>query len=376
MELYDVAAARCAGYEPDEVERALREALDAVSGLDWVEPGMTVAVKANLLAAKKPEEAATVHPAVAEALCRLLAARGARVVLGDSPGTPFTAANLSRFYAATGMRAVERAGAALNDDFSTQVVRFPQGKALREIPMTSYLCKADAVVSLGKLKTHGLMAYTGACKNLFGAVPGLTKSEFHFRFPERERFAEMLVDIDECLKPKLSLCDAVVAMEGNGPSSGRPRRLGALLASRSPYALDLLGAHLIGLAPQQVPVLKAAVLRGLVPGDLSALRVYGDVEGLTVRDFALPPLPDERSWLGGSAGLTSLASGLLAPRPQVRRGECVGCGECVRVCPARAIALSKGRAKIDRSRCIRCFCCQEFCPRGAIGIRGLLHRLG
>lgn len=56
--------------------------IDAAGGLDRVTPGMRVALKLNLVSAMKPEEAATVHPAVVCALVRMLQARGAHVVLG------------------------------------------------------------------------------------------------------------------------------------------------------------------------------------------------------------------------------------------------------------------------------------------------------
>ena len=79
---YDVALAACKSYEDAEVSAALETAVTAAGGLDWVTPGMRVALKLNLVSAMKPEEAATVHPAVVCALVRMLQARGAHVVLG------------------------------------------------------------------------------------------------------------------------------------------------------------------------------------------------------------------------------------------------------------------------------------------------------
>ena len=64
----DLSIATCESYESEAVEGALRHALDALGGLDWVRPGMRIAVKANLVSFLKPEAAATTHPAV---LCAL-----------------------------------------------------------------------------------------------------------------------------------------------------------------------------------------------------------------------------------------------------------------------------------------------------------------
>ena len=104
---YDVALAACKSYEDAEVSAALETAVTAAGGLDWVTPGMRVALKLNLVSAMKPEEAATVHPAVVCALVRMLQARGAHVVLGDSPGGLYNAAHLQRVYDVTGLRAAE-----------------------------------------------------------------------------------------------------------------------------------------------------------------------------------------------------------------------------------------------------------------------------
>ena len=99
---YDVALAACKSYEDAEVSAALETAVTAAGGLDWVTPGMRVALKLNLVSAMKPEEAATVHPAVVCALVRMLQARGAHVVLGDSPGGLYNAARLRRDGSARG----------------------------------------------------------------------------------------------------------------------------------------------------------------------------------------------------------------------------------------------------------------------------------
>jgi len=82
---YDVALAECRSYEDEAVEAALRSALQRINGLDFVKPGMRIAVKTNLVTAMKPETAATVHPAVICALTRILRELGAEVVFGDGP---------------------------------------------------------------------------------------------------------------------------------------------------------------------------------------------------------------------------------------------------------------------------------------------------
>ena len=372
----NVSIARCASYDPEQVKTALLTALAPIGGLDWVTPGMTIALKVNMMMHVKPEKADTVHPQVASSLCALLIERGASVVVGDSPGGPFSAAYLTGVYSTTGMRQVLETGATLNDDFSIQDVSYPEAVSAKEFQVTNYLVQADAIIDLCKMKTHGLMAYTGACKNLFGAIPGLRKSEFHYRYNTHEAFANMLVDLCEWCKPRLSIADAIMTMEGNGPSGGTPRFMGAILASFNPHALDLAGAHLMNLAADDVPTLSAALQRGLVPQNVNELTIHGDLESFVIADFQLTPKHEVTLWGSKNPTIAKILSGMFASRPQVDPKQCVGCGECKRVCPANAITIRNRIADIDKKKCIRCFCCQEFCPHGIITVhRPLVARM-
>lgn len=360
-----VSIVGCENYRQETVERAMDALFAPLDALDWVKPGMKIAVKANLVIAHGPEKAATPHPEVVSALCRRLAARGAEVVVGDSPGGPYHRVFLDGVYRATEMTRVTGTGARLNEDFGETEVSVPEGKVLKSFWCCDFLLKADAVIDLCKLKTHALMGYTGACKNLFGAVTGTHKTEFHYRFPTHEAFAAMLVDLCSFLKPRLSICDGVLAMEGNGPSYGDPRHVGVLLASFNPHALDLLAADLIGLGKDGVPTLAEAVSRGLIPGTAAELTVFGDPEPFRVVDFKLQPPADIQYWGLRSAWFHRLAKWALVTRPRPDK-DCVGCGKCASICPAGAITMVKGRPRICRDKCISCFCCGEFCPRGAM----------
>ena len=367
---FDCSIAPCETYAPDRCRQALESVLAPLGGLDWVKPGMKVAVKANLITFLKPEAAATTHPALLCALTELLAARGARVTIGDSPGGIFTEGYLSRVYAATGMRQTEAVGATLNHNVTQREAEYPAGRVCRRFPYTAWLDEADAVIDFCKLKTHGMMAMSCAAKNLFGVIPGTKKPEFHFQFPNPADFARMIVDLDEFVRPVLSICDGVVAMEGNGPTAGTPRPMGFVAASASPHRLDLLCAALMGLSRSQVPTLEAAFERQLIPTSVEELEIAGDWRRFAAPDFRRIEAQSSLlfrgrgGWWGNLQG--ALIQKAICPRPRLRPEICVGCGKCREVCPAKAITLRRGKPVIDRSRCIRCFCCQEFCPKGAM----------
>lgn len=365
MENYDVAVVRCKTYDVETVKPALEEAVNAVNGLDFVMPGMKIIIKPNLVSFKKPDAAATTHPALLEALVEMLLARGADVTIGDSPGGPHSLPLLNRVYAATGMDRVEKLGAKLNRNMNEKTVDFPEGKVLKNFTYTEYLDEADAIIDFCKLKSHGMLGMSAAVKNLFGTIPGLKKPEVHYKFQNDAEFADMLVDLNEYFKPRLAICDAVVGMEGNGPTAGTPRQIGAIIASKSTYYADVVGAELIGMNIDGLPTLQAAYERGFAPASSKNLRVYGDIRALTVDDFKAPPVRGSSFMRKGNV-LHFISKAALEHKPTLKTRHCIGCGECARMCPAKAIEMKNKKPHINREKCIRCFCCQEFCPRAAM----------
>ena len=365
--------APCADYG-EEAVRAAFDRLLPEGALDFVTPGMRVGIKVNLVSAMKPESAGVTHPALVRELCRRLVERGAEVIVGDSPGGPYNAPLLANVYRVSGMGIVEEVGAKLNRDYSQEDITFADAVEARRFTATAWLTRVDAVINFAKLKTHGMMAYSGTVKNLFGTIPGTLKPEYHFSHPEASRFADMLVDLNEYWKCRLNIVDGVVGMEGNGPTAGEPRYVGVLLASPSPYAVDVVAADLMGLTPADVPTVAAAGRRGLGPTTTAEVEVDPAVYDFRVSDYKLIEMASVvefnhllPGFLGRLAG--KLAPRLLTSRPAPKKSECIGCEKCKNICPAKAIRMKKKIPVIDRSACIRCFCCQEFCPVGAMKVK-------
>ena len=371
----DVVLAPCADYSPETVKAALMAVLAPVGGLDWVVPGMRIAIKANLVSFLKPEKAATTHPALLCELVKLLVARGADVVVGDSPGGLYTAAFVNRVYAATGMKAVEQVGGRLNHNFEEKDAEFPEAVVCRNFRYTAWLDEADAIIDFCKLKTHGMMAMTCGVKNMFGVIPGTMKPEYHFRYPDPRDFARMIVDLNEYFKTKLTIVDAVECMEGNGPTGGTPRHMGALIAGENPHKVDLVCAKLIGLKREDVPTLEAALERSLIPERVEDLCIQGELDGFIIQNFQRIVTGNSHLFSGDGKSLKGKLTGLflnkvLAQKPALKAAKCVGCEVCYNICPVKAITMVEKKPQIDRGKCIRCFCCQEFCPQSAM----IVHR--
>lgn len=367
---YDVSVVPCPDYSQENAASALQSLLAPLGGLDWVKPGMRIAIKVNLVTMLKPETAAVTHPVLVAELCRMLSDKGAQVVVGDSPGGPWSGAYLSAVYSITGMYAVEKAGAKLNRDFSQHEVSFPEAAMMKSFMYTSWLNEADTIIDFCKLKTHGLTAMSCAVKNMFGVIPGTRKPELHYLYPDVHDFSNMLVDLVEYTRPRLCIVDAVEAMEGNGPTQGTPRHVGALLASDSAGAADLACAHIIGLEAVDVPTLTAAADRGLCPRSHGELNISGDLESFVCPDFKTLPPRSARVTFTAPTLISRFLETSFGSSPKVMEGSCVVCSRCKEVCPAGAIDMEKSAARIDKKKCIRCFCCQEFCPKGAI----VVHR--
>lgn len=370
---YDVSLVRCPDYSAETCRAALHAVLAPLGGLDWVQPGMRIALKLNLVAAMKPDSAATTHPALITALTQMLRERGASVVLGDSPGGLYTAAHLNHVYDVCGLRSCEQAGAELNQDFSQKTAEMPGALQAKSFQYTAWLDQADAIIDFCKLKTHGMMGMTNAVKNYFGVIPGTMKPEYHYRYPKTEDFADMLVDLCEYFRPRLCICDAVVIMEGNGPTAGTPRAVGALAAAQSAHALDLVCAGILGFNSSEIPTLAAARRRELIPASADFLRISGDASAFTVRDLKKTPAQGSVSFFSEESGPlrrlgNRMLSRILSPFPRLSPADCVGCKKCANICPAKAIRMENGKPVIDRSVCIHCFCCQEFCPKGAMRV--------
>ena len=368
-----VSVAKCTQYTLNEAKNALTFALAPFGGLDWVEKGMTIGIKANLVTYFKPDAAATTHPILLCALVHMLKDKGATVIIGDSPGGLYNHAYVNRIYSATGMKEVAAAGAILNQDYSVKDAIYPEAKAATTFSYTAWLDNVDAIINFCKLKTHGMIGMSAAAKNMFGVIPGTTKPEYHYRFPNYESFSDMIIDLDEYFKPRISIVDAVIGMEGNGPTAGTPRHIGAVAVSDNPHALDLVCAKMIGIDPQNVPTLQAAILRNLCPSGVGELEIIGDLAPYCISDYKL--VCDTKNIQFHKDGKSSIArvtgrllQNFLASIPKLCTTECIGCAECAKICPAKAITMKNHKPIIKRDACIRCFCCQEFCPKGAMKV--------
>ncbi|HEY5998286.1 MAG TPA: DUF362 domain-containing protein, partial [bacterium] len=301
-------------------------------------------------------------------LVAALRRRGAQVAVGDNPGARAYGSS-RRCFADAGLLAA--AGDAFVElGATTARVRLASGTVADAVVSRAVL-EADYLVTVPKLKTHCLTLLTGAVKNSYGILAGAEKARLHAAARTPARFAAVLADVCAVRRPDLAVMDAIVAMAGDGPTHGRPHPLGLLLASDDPVALDATAARIIGVAPERVEHLRAAVARGLGLLAAEAIRVDGPAE--PAAGFALPST--FRAGLLTWAANAVVFNVLRRSRLRVDVRECRRCGACAAACPTGAMEQRAGGYRIDEARCQHCYCCAELCPAGAVEVLGAVGAL-
>ena len=357
----NVALAKCSDYDFEMVFSSVKKLFELVPPGNVC--GKKVLLKPNILYPKKPELAVCTHPIVVGAVVKAFVELGAHVFVGESPAI----ANSTNAAKATGMFDMVVQNGGLWLDFKEcAVVECPDGKIVKQFNFAKDFCDVDMVVSVAKLKSHQLMAYTGVMKNLFGLMVGLEKAEMHYRFPKKSDFAAFLTDLNLAAKPSYAIMDAIVGMEGpGGPGGGDPVQLGFLAASDNILALDWKCASLVGYNPHSITNLEEALNRHIWLDSPDEIRVLGEKESdCRCEHFKIVKKPSPTLQKMVPSVVNFLANKIFVKTPFILWKKCKKCGRCKKICPAKIISMD-GRDNtamlLDKSKCLHCFCCHEIC---------------
>jgi len=369
-----IAVSRCDDYELEEVSVATKRCLSLIGNIETiVRPGMKVLLKLNLLSASLgPERAVNTHPAVIRTLVDIFQNDyGCEVCIGDSCGSLRTGSTDKGFRVTQIDKIAEDTGAIIVNFDKDEALDITNNNAaiLKEFKIAKTVKSVDVVVNVPKLKTHGLTRYTGAIKNMFGSVPANGKKNVHLLAPKNRSMAQALVDVFEMVQPQITVMDAVIGMEGNGPNAGDPRKVGLIIAGFDGVALDAVASTIIGFDPMKVPIIKYAHERKLGTAIMNNINIVGeDICKVTVSDFKKPSssAQDFASNYIPDFLLAKMFDNSCSSVSSIYEPNCTRCYECIRNCPAKAMSAPDGRVIVDEDKCIGCFCCDEVCNYKAI----------
>jgi len=317
-----------------------------------------VLVKPNLLGAFSPERGITTDPRlVGEIVQRLKRYKAKEIIVGDNSGSiHFNPLKIAR---ETGI--LEASGDCFQNIAGEVVEVQVRSKYLNKLIISKVFTDADYIINLPKFKTHGLVKITGAIKNMFGMIPGGKKAQLHTLTHSIREFAELLVDIYQIRIPDFNIMDAIIGMEGNGPTNGKPRMINQIICSDNGVAMDAIMTTIMGLKPSSIEMLQIAQQRGLGEIDISNIEIDGKLE--IIKDFKVPGkgiLHEIRRYA------TPYVFNYAKVKPIIDIRKCQRCYQCIKVCPTEAMQVKNSFPEANRQKCVSCFCCDEHCPYGAI----------
>jgi uncharacterized protein (DUF362 family)/ferredoxin len=252
--------------------------------------------------------------------------------------------------------------------------------------------ETDFFINIPKLKTHFETMMSVCLKNLIGCLTGVYEKQKAHR-----SLCKNILNLNKVIKPDLHIVDGIIAMEGTGPSSGTPRKMGQLVFTTDPFLGDLACARLADIPHTEVPCLRLAEEAGIIGRDhLAYLESFplDDLKqalrrpkvNLLVRLVNNPKwqhylvkvrLLPGISWLfstkpiGKILNLTGLRQDVFikdeieSKELNLMHEKCKPCGICTDYCPIGELDMPRDIGKLEKG-CIHCFYCYLVCPERAI----------
>lgn len=316
-------------------------------------------VKPNILGSYKVERGVTTHPSIVSAVVKYLKSKCAQVIVGDNSGV----LNLGEIEKAARVTGIMEASMGCYRNIGKDVTRVNLDFIGEPITISKIVQECDFLISLPRFKTHLNTIITGGIKNSFGFLCGAEKPKMHRRFQRFRDFSRAVVEIFAIRKPDLTIMDAVIAMEGDGPNSPYLRKINKLIASTDAVALDRIVAHMMGAQAEKISLLHYAREKNLGETELDKIEIEGDAS--PIPNFRLP-----RSY-GIDTTSNTLRERLLQwsaakEKLKINLNRCTKCLNCFKNCPVSAITLNNGYPFINTDLCIKCYCCKEICGFDAI----------
>jgi uncharacterized protein (DUF362 family) len=274
----------------DEVEEEVYRAVESIGGIPKdIETAKSIMIKPNIGASDvrehKGRQIALTEPCVTRAVLSMIReVNDNDVFICDAP-----AGGLVSLAEKLGYNPMAK-------EFKTRFVDLNEGPYVEiEVPnplnskryyVNKNAAKADAIISIAKLKAHIFAGVSLCMKNLFGIPPnrfygvvGRTYLHYPFRLPR------CIVDLTSAFKPCLNIIEGIVG-EDFEEWTGPMVETEVLVTGTNPVAVDATGARLMGFNPEadfpKIPFLfdmnhiKLANIIGLGPIKEKDIEVIGE----------------------------------------------------------------------------------------------------
>lgn len=354
---------KCPGYNKNKIKEIISSYFRNTEFT-----GKNILLKPNMLQAHCPERNVTTNPVIVEAAAEVVMEKGASCRIGDSPSGRGMA-NAEAAAEKTGFLEVcRRLGIDFDffDNQDLQEVRIKDGKVYNKVYLPKSYFSYDIIINLPKLKTHALTVFTLGVKNMFGLLPGLAKSDFHRKAAHPKKFAAALCDLYSVVIPDFTILDGIEGMDGEGPVTGRTKKLNRIFISSDTNALDAVVESMCGVDPKKVLLTREVADRGLGGFDNITIEKYystsDEDEKFNGFKTSLIPVLGERV----PVWAVEILSPIMLRKPVADNNLCISCGKCTQICPVDAINMLNGYPYFDMKKCIKCFCCAERCSESAI----------
>lgn len=272
-----------------EVHTMVKKAIDSLGGIgSIISKGDTVALKPNVVTGELSGPGVTTDIRIVETLIKLCKDSEAdRILIVEGAG-----------YFTETRKALELSGyIALAEKYEVEIVdvdkspvievAVPDPLIVKKVKISKAFMEADVRINVPVMKTHDQLKVTLGVKNLKGVLPKYMKRDFH-----KIGVIKGILDLNKVISVDLTVLDAIVAMEGLGPSFGPKVELNTIIASKDVYALDRVASKAMGFEAEELEYLVEADKAGII--DLSEpVEVVGEpIESYSYR-FERAPMGTE-----------------------------------------------------------------------------------
>ncbi|MBC2723850.1 DUF362 domain-containing protein [Desulfosporosinus sp.] len=237
-----------------DVYESLQECLKLSEGLAGLNTNDRILIKPNIVSwdfdLPFPPYGVVTTSVVLNALVRILAEHGFRNLTIGEGALPGLSPDGDAVYEALGYKKLqERYGVKLVDFNQEEFVAIDYGDGFK-LDIAKQALEADKIINVPVLKTHNQARVSLGIKNLKGCLNKKSKQYCHG--VGDEELSRTFPRIIDKLPVALTIIDGLYTLEkGPGPT-GKAFRKDLLIASRDPFACDLVGAAILGYPAKDV----------------------------------------------------------------------------------------------------------------------------